>query len=259
MGAQPTPLTHAVARGHADCVRLLLDNGADPNAQVHSLAKTALLAAASVAVVTADTVDIVGLLLHSGADPNVATSSGRTALMSAARAGNVDAVRLLLAFGADPKATDRWDRTAISLATEQLQTAVEAVLIATEGWPVLSIAVAVRHHAAARAVLRFGRVETAGCEAGSLRALAASTAPLGPGCPPAEVCPDTVAVVRLAMRPWSPANHALYHRRFRARIRTVMRAARRLDAAPSPLLPKLERESWRLVCSFLARGDWPVR
>ena len=252
-GGSP-PLLYAVARRHADCVRLLLDRGADPDARQNERAHTALIRADGMGGV-----DIARLLLHSGADPNALMANGRTALMSAARTGNVNMVRLLLAFGADPAARDIWDRTARTFATEQLQTDVDAVLAVTEGWTVLRVAVACRHHAAARAVLRLGRVDTAGCDAAKLLALAVSTAPLGPGCPAAEVCPSTVAAVRLAMRPWSPANHAIYHRRFRDRIRTVMLITWRLDAAPLPLLPKLERESWRLVCSFLARGDWPVR
>jgi ankyrin repeat protein len=91
-----TPLMYAAAFGNARQMKLLLEAGADVNAQ-NTFHATALIWAGGDAVKSR-------LLIEHGADINVRTQQGRTALMAAAkRNGNADLVRLLLEKGADVK------------------------------------------------------------------------------------------------------------------------------------------------------------
>lgn len=78
-----TPLTAACYYGYPDVVRLLLQNGADPN--VHDLnGGTPLMKAVTLgtyenkSAILAHKADIVQLLLAAGADPNVKDSFGDT-------------------------------------------------------------------------------------------------------------------------------------------------------------------------------------
>jgi len=89
-----TPLMYAALYGDADSVRLLLENGADPNAENES-GSTALMWAID------DPVK-VKLLLDRGANVNARTDIGRTPLlMAASRFGSSAVVKLLLDRGAD--------------------------------------------------------------------------------------------------------------------------------------------------------------
>ena len=91
-----TPLMYAAAFGNARQMKLLLESGADVNAQ-NTFHATALIWAGGDAVKSR-------MLIEHGADINVRTQQGRTALMAAAkRNGNADLVRLLLEKGADVK------------------------------------------------------------------------------------------------------------------------------------------------------------
>lgn len=90
-----TPLMYAVLYGDADAVRLLLDNGADPNARNE--------AGASALMWAVDDLEKTRLLLECGAEVNARSDDGRTALaIAASRVGSLAVVRLLLDSGADP-------------------------------------------------------------------------------------------------------------------------------------------------------------
>src|SRR5215467_13764593 len=92
-----TPLMYAAAFGNAKQMKLLLESGADVNAQ-NTFHATALIWAGGDAVKSR-------MLIEHGADINVRTQQGRTALMAAAkRNGNADLVRVLIEKGADVKA-----------------------------------------------------------------------------------------------------------------------------------------------------------
>jgi len=82
-------------------VKLLLENGADPNKQDRGM-KTALIHAC----IPEKNKDVVELLLKNGANPDIQDNSGRTALMHAVSRGHISYVKLLLENGANPYITD---------------------------------------------------------------------------------------------------------------------------------------------------------
>jgi ankyrin repeat protein len=88
-GQQVAPLNSAAAGQHLGIARLLLDNGADPNA-IQEGGFTPLHSAAQ-----NGQVDMVRLLLERGADPGIRAQDGKTARDYALEAGEVEAAALL--------------------------------------------------------------------------------------------------------------------------------------------------------------------
>ncbi len=119
-----TPLMIATAEGHTETVRVLLDAGAEPNAQ-NNLGRTPLMYASNYGFTP-----IAKLLLAKGANPNVAPNDDNrwTALMVAARKGYTETVRVLLAHGADKSLRDKNGNTALALAEAQGHSEVVRIL-----------------------------------------------------------------------------------------------------------------------------------
>lgn len=90
------PLHQAAYWGSTECVRVLLETGADVHAQDHVQAQ---------AINHASNPEIAKLLVQAGADINYVDGTGYNALRIAAEQGDVDMVRGLLALGADPDAS----------------------------------------------------------------------------------------------------------------------------------------------------------
>jgi uncharacterized protein len=99
--AAGTPLImSAVVYGDAECVRILLDHGANPNAK-NAMGATALLWAAG-------DPDKASLLMAHGADVNVQSVLGRTPLLAAAaQDGAGPVVAMLLKKGANTAVADK--------------------------------------------------------------------------------------------------------------------------------------------------------
>ncbi len=94
-----TPLMNAAAIGSLDAMKLLIERGAEVNAQ-NAFGSTALMWSAR------DAQKVRFLLAH-GADVNKATKTGRTALTIAALSNpSAETVHMLLERGADPSLVD---------------------------------------------------------------------------------------------------------------------------------------------------------
>ena len=89
-------LMMAAKNGHKDVVRLLLDNGAEPN----TVGKHSLTALQGAALMGYE--DVVKILLEGGAETNTATNSGWTPLLYASKFGRKNMVKILLDRGAVP-------------------------------------------------------------------------------------------------------------------------------------------------------------
>lgn len=117
-----TPLMYAAELGSIDAMRLLIDCGADVNAQ-NAFGQTALMWSVS------DPAK-VRLLLDHGADVNRVARSGRTALIIAAFTNpSAEVVRLLLAKGAKVAVMDARHVTPLNAATFGNDTATVRLLL----------------------------------------------------------------------------------------------------------------------------------
>jgi ankyrin repeat protein len=142
-GRGATPLMHAAAFGNLETLKLLLDAGADLNAQ-NNFDATALLWAGRdpekalllierganvnvqsrqgrtplmIASLRRGGSAIVALMLAKGADVRVRSGRGGTALGLAASVGDAETIKLLLSAGADPKCRGRHRRNADQLGS----------------------------------------------------------------------------------------------------------------------------------------------
>ncbi|KAK3240044.1 hypothetical protein CYMTET_50081 [Cymbomonas tetramitiformis] len=117
-----TPLHYASREGHLDCVKLLLDTGADVNGTTKAGNATSLQRAAY----TGKT-EVVRFLLQRGANAMLQDSDGETALHKASTNGHVDTTRALL--DACPGAClicDRKQKTPAECATGEVRALFEA-------------------------------------------------------------------------------------------------------------------------------------
>jgi len=105
-------LAIAAFLGDAECVRLLLEYGADPNLP-GSTAWPLVNAAGQ------GHAEIVELLLDAGADVDAVDEEGGTSLIEAAAGGHLAVVELLIEAGADVRKRDHDHRRAISYAAEK--------------------------------------------------------------------------------------------------------------------------------------------
>jgi ankyrin repeat protein len=110
-----TPLGLASFFGHPEAVRLLLENGANPNLASANAQRVAPLHSA----VAGGKAEIVRMLLARGADVHARQDLGFTALHGAAVEGGEEMIRLLLDHGADPAARNVAGKTPADLARER--------------------------------------------------------------------------------------------------------------------------------------------
>lgn len=111
-----TPL-HLVAffSGDAECARLLLDAGADPDTRARNAMEVTPLNSAAASGQRA----LAALLLDRGADVHASQHGGYSTLHSAAANGDVELAELLLERGADPRRAAEDGRTPADMADER--------------------------------------------------------------------------------------------------------------------------------------------
>lgn len=115
-------LSLAAYHGHADCVKILLEFGADVDSvSVEHYTPLAFAACRG-------HFDCVKILIEAGADVNHHTADG-TVLTHAADGNNINCLRLLLDKGADPNADSCYDCTALSIVLEKGQAAGARLLL----------------------------------------------------------------------------------------------------------------------------------
>ena len=119
-----TPLGLAAFFGHPEAVRLLLENGADPNLASANAQRVAPLHSA----VAGGKVEIVRMLLARGADVHARQDLGFTALHGAGVGGGEEMIRLLLDHGADPAARNVAGKTPADLARERADKRASEIL-----------------------------------------------------------------------------------------------------------------------------------
>lgn len=104
-----TPLIKSAAGGHGECIRMLLDRGADVTKE--NWYGPALHCAAEAGAITS-----INMLLSMNVDVNTKDHHGRTALYCATLSGHLNAMEILLSNGADVNAGDRIGETPLALA-----------------------------------------------------------------------------------------------------------------------------------------------
>lgn len=90
------PLTMAIENNKIACVKLLLENGANPNNKYFM--------GHEINIVPLDNLECLNLLLSYGANPNILDRMGLCPLMKACKEHQVEAVRVLMKHGADVNA-----------------------------------------------------------------------------------------------------------------------------------------------------------
>ena len=117
--AKKTPLHAAVHKSDLKMVQVLLDYGLDANTQ-DVLDSTPLNFALQYRPKNIDP-GVVRLLLDNGADPNVLArlQGGNTPLHRASRSGRIEIARLLVEHGANVEAQDDRGKTPLDVATEE--------------------------------------------------------------------------------------------------------------------------------------------
>jgi len=118
VGEKPTSrdLLKAIQIHDINRVRLLLEQGADPNEKYFDTNSTDPLL--HCAVVSDKSGELVKLLVAYGAKLDVKNHNDLTPLMYAVCYNNIPAIRFLIEKGASIDNKDRFDRTALSIASE---------------------------------------------------------------------------------------------------------------------------------------------
>jgi ankyrin repeat protein len=98
---------------------LLMNAVTGLSAELHGGGGSSRGSGASNEMAIQDSPDCVKLLLEAGADVDAQTAHGETALMYAAYAGRTEKVKVLLEYGADPNLTNMQGETALKMAKKK--------------------------------------------------------------------------------------------------------------------------------------------
>ena len=120
---QERRLIIAAGEGDMGTVRELLAEGVYVNGKTGIFDYTALYSASYYGHA-----NIAEVLLENGADVNAETGNGWTALRIASQEGYIDVVKILLGYGADVNAESRGGSTALYMATQEGHTDIVQML-----------------------------------------------------------------------------------------------------------------------------------
>jgi ankyrin repeat protein len=130
-----TPLMIAARTGSAVAVRVLLTFKADVNTKEHSRGQSALMWA-----VAQGHTDVARLLVEGGADVNARSTAGFTPMMFAARAGSIDVAQMLIGAGARVNDASSDGSSPLQLATVRGHVAAAKFLLLNGADPNLDAA-----------------------------------------------------------------------------------------------------------------------
>jgi len=130
-----SPLHFAVWVNSPEIAALLLDNGANPNAQVSPPGGFAGGFTPLLAATAQDETEIAQLLLAHKADPNLADSAGYTPLVRAVSGRYKELVKLLLANHAEVNRQDSRGLTPLGYAVQNSDTAIATALLDAKADP----------------------------------------------------------------------------------------------------------------------------
>jgi ankyrin repeat protein len=116
-------LSCASKSGHIDCVRDLIDAGADVNAR-NRHGETALMFASY-----ENRPELAQILLNNGADANLATNTGTVPLHAACKKNFTEVAQVLLEGGADPNMADKMGQRPLNFAVGSNNVALVTKLI----------------------------------------------------------------------------------------------------------------------------------
>lgn len=123
--SEPAPLVLAVQQDNESLISVLLDHGADPNAQSNdAVAWTALHIAAEWG-----NSNVVTRLVHAGANSEARSFEGETPLHIAVLSNHIDSTNALLGAGADVNARNEHGQTPLHIASIEGSTSVMISLL----------------------------------------------------------------------------------------------------------------------------------
>jgi ankyrin repeat protein len=134
-GEWGSPLFFAVRVGSPELVTMLIESGANPNAQVSAPGANPAGLTPLRAAVNDDQKEIAQLLLARKADPNIPDSEGLTPLHLAVMGQHKEMVKLLLANHAEVNRQDNGGRTPLDCAAGLADTTIAATLLEAKADP----------------------------------------------------------------------------------------------------------------------------
>lgn len=123
-------LVQAAREGNIRAARILLEAGADANANDRKHQSSALMWAAH-----EGHTDVMNLLIENGADVDEQRSTGETALWFTAQKGQLEAMKILVNHGADINVVSREDKSALDIASQNGYQEIVHYLRATQSSP----------------------------------------------------------------------------------------------------------------------------
>ena len=118
------PICLAAQKGGVEIIQMLIDAGAEVNAQNDTTLATAIIQASHFGYV-----DAVNLLLSNKADPHDANAKGTTALMRAAQEGHIEIAQSLLRANVDVNRRNQEGMNALMLASQRGHSNIVRILI----------------------------------------------------------------------------------------------------------------------------------